>query len=53
MPVKWNFNGNFSFSNNNFARIYRFFVVETPVEGVSQRGISFKQRPANKSQPLK
>lgn len=44
MSVKWNFNGNFNFSNNNFARIYRFFVVETPVEGVSQRGISFKQR---------
>ena len=44
MPIRWNFNDDFSFSNQQFARIYRFFVVETPVDDVSQRGISFKQR---------
>lgn len=44
MSIKWNFNDNFDFANKEFARIYRFFVIETPVEGVSQRGISFKQR---------
>ena len=44
MPIKWNFNDDYSFSDEKFARIYRFFVVETPVEDVSQRGISFKQR---------
>lgn len=47
MPIKWNFNDDFSFSNKEFARIYRAFVVETPVENVSHRGITFKQRSWN------
>lgn len=44
MPIRWNVKSDFSFSNPNFARIYRFFVVETPVDDVSHRGISFRQR---------
>lgn len=47
MSIKWNFNGKYSFFDKNFTRIYRFFVIETPVEGISQRGISFKQRKWN------
>ncbi len=44
MPINWNFNGDFNLLDKDFARIYRFFVIETPVEGISKRGISFKQR---------
>ena len=44
MSIRWNFDSRYSFSNDNFAKIYRFFVIETPVEGVSQRGKSFEQR---------
>ena len=40
----WNFNTKYSFSNKNFSKIYSFFVIETPVENVSKRGITFKQR---------
>lgn len=41
MPINWSFNSKFNLTDKNFARIYRFFVIETPVEGISHRGISF------------
>ena len=47
MSVKWAFKSKYSFANKNFARIYQFFVVETPVPGVSMRGKSFKVRGCN------
>lgn len=41
---KWEINSKYSFGAKNFARIYRFFVIETPLKDVSQRGISFEER---------
>lgn len=41
---KWEINSKYSFGTKNFARIYRFFVIETPLKQVSQRGISFEER---------
>ncbi len=45
--VKWDFKNNYSFEDKNFARVYRFYVIETPVVGVSARGKSFKERGVN------
>lgn len=47
MAVKWNFTNEFSFDDKKFARIYRFFVIETLVEGVSARGKTFKSKGIN------
>lgn len=47
MAIKWTFNGNYSFADKRFARIYRFYVIETPVSGVSARGKSFGSRNIN------
>ena len=47
MAIKWNFNSKYNFSNRNFAKIYSFFVIESPVEGASVRGKTFKQRNIN------
>ena len=47
MGVKWSFNGNYSFSDSKFAKIYGFYVIETPISGVSQRGKTFKDRKIN------
>ena len=44
MAIKWKFDGNYSFKDEEFARIYRFYVIETPVSGVSARAKSFKFR---------
>lgn len=41
---KWKFDSKYSFGDENFARIYRFYVIETPVEGVSVRGTTFKEK---------
>lgn len=37
-------NNDYSFDDNNFRKIFDFFVIKTPVEGVSYKGISFKKR---------
>ena len=47
MAVKWSFKREFSFKNDRFARIYRFYVIETPVSGTSCRGKNFKDRGIN------
>ena len=47
MAIKWIFDGNYSFKDEEFARIYRFYVIETPVSGVSARAKSFKFRQIN------
>nr|MBQ6241781.1 hypothetical protein [Lachnospiraceae bacterium] len=43
----WSFDTNYSFSNKNFAKIYQFYVVETPVENTSMRGKTFNSRSCN------
>ena len=40
----WICNNEYSFDNKIFCKIFNFYVLQTPVKGVSQRGISFKQR---------
>ena len=50
MAVKWIFESGYKFSDKMFARIYSFYVLETPVPGVSVRGKSFKQRGWNMNQ---
>ena len=45
--VSWVFNGKYSFEDKNFAKIYSFYVLETPVSGVSVRGTTFKKRGIN------
>lgn len=40
----WSFDSSYSFANKNFAKIFSFFVIETPVENISRRGISFEER---------
>ena len=47
MAITWKFDGNYSFKDDNFARIYRFYVIETPVSGVSARAKTFKFRQVN------
>ena len=47
MAVKWKFDNNYSFKDERFARIYRFYVIETPVSGVSARAKTFKYRQIN------
>ena len=47
MAIRWKFDGNYSFKDERFARIYRFYVIETPVSGVSARAKSFKIRQIN------
>ncbi len=47
MGVKWNFVSKYSFSDCEFAKIYKFYVIETPVKGVSNRGRSFIDRKIN------
>lgn len=49
---KWEVNSKYSFGTKNFARIYKFFVIETPLKDVSQRGISFEERSIDKSELL-
>ncbi len=49
MKEKWTCDSEFSFSDEKFAKIYRFFVIECPVENVSIRGISFAERKVNLS----
>lgn len=46
--IKWKFSSKYDFSDKNFARIYSFFVIESPVNGVSVRGITFKELKINK-----
>lgn len=47
MSTKWNFKKDYSFKDKNFSRIYRFYVIETPVSGTSYRGKTFKERKCN------
>ena len=42
MCIKWNFTSKYNFSDRQFAKIYSFFVIESPVEGNSHRGKTFK-----------
>lgn len=37
MSVQWIFEEPFSFEDKKFARIYRFFVIEPPLEDTSKR----------------
>ncbi len=43
MAIRWTFKRDFSFKNDRFAKIYRFYVIETPVSGTSYRGKTFKE----------
>ena len=45
--VKWIYKNKYSFEDKNFAKIYTFYVIETPVSGVSARGKPFKERGVN------
>lgn len=49
MKEKWTCDNEYSFSDEQFAKIYSFFVIECPVENVSMRGISFAERKINLS----
>lgn len=40
----WICNNEYSFNNKDFCKIFDFYVLKTPVNDVSQRGITFKQR---------
>ena len=43
MGLKWNFTSEYNFKDENFSKIYKFFVIECPCEDVSVRGKSFKK----------
>ena len=43
MGLKWNFTSKYNFKDENFSKIYKFFVIECPCEDVSVRGKSFKK----------
>ena len=43
MATGWTFKRRYSFENRKFARIYKFYVIETPVAGTSCRGKTFKE----------
>lgn len=43
MSVQWIFEEPFSFEDKKFARIYRFFVIEPPLEDTSKRGRSLSE----------
>lgn len=45
----WTCKKEFSFEDINFSKIFRFFVIETPIESSSARAISLKERKINKS----
>ena len=44
MSKLWKFSNAYDFRKGKFADIYRFYVIECSVEGVSRRGRSFKER---------
>jgi hypothetical protein len=44
MPIKWEFNTKYNFTDKKFNSIFDFFVIKCPVENVSERGITFKDR---------
>lgn len=44
MIDSWICNCEYDSSDNNFWKIFDFFVIKTPVKGTSMRGISFKER---------
>lgn len=44
MRNSWICDSAYSFSDKFFCKIYDFFLIKTPVDGVSVRGISFKKR---------
>lgn len=43
MSVQWKFEEQFSFSDEKFSKIYRFFVIEPPLEDTSKRGKSLSE----------
>lgn len=45
----WTCQNEFSFDDKNFSKIFRFFVIETPIETASVRSISFDKRNINKT----
>lgn len=45
----WTCRKEFSFEDSNFSKIFRFFVIETPIETSSARSISLKERKINKT----
>lgn len=47
--IKWKFNNQYNLSDKNFAKIYSFFVIESPVKGVSVRGTSFDELKISKN----
>lgn len=42
MGKEWIFNESYSFADENFSKIYRFFVIELPVENTSVRSKFFE-----------
>lgn len=42
MSVQWIFNEPFSFNDEKFAKIFRFFVIEPPVENTSNRATTIE-----------
>lgn len=42
--MKTDFNTKYNITDKNTARIFSFFVIETPVSNVSYRAITFKER---------
>ena len=50
MSTRWDFKNNINISNRKFLKIYRFYVIETPVRGVSVRGKTFTERNCNLSE---
>ena len=40
----WICNNEYSFNNDIFCKIFDFYVLKTPVNNISQRGIPFKKR---------
>lgn len=44
MVKSWTCNSCYSFTDENFAKIFSFFVIECPVENVSVRAITFEEK---------
>ena len=45
--MKMHFKTKFSMKDKNLAKIFTFFVVETPVSNISYRSVTFKERNIN------
>ena len=47
--IKMEFNTRYNIKDKNIAKIFTFFVIETPVSNVSYRSVTFKERNINMS----